>query len=79
MAEQVIGRSTIAAIVLKWPLDRLALRGREVDIYVKDVVDAARCIIRNGGRERPFQTQADVVAYAGNELGWGTGGGYTTI
>lgn len=60
---------------LKLPKGRLALDGFEVSVTHGDVADAAELIIRaNVGKE--FYRQAEVIAYAGNKLGWGAGGGY---
>jgi len=40
------------------------------------VIECATLIIKNGGREEAFESQAEVVAYAGNHLDWGAGGDY---
>lgn len=60
---------------LKLPKGKLALGIFEVDVTPDDVASAAELIIGdNVGKE--FYSQAEVIAYAGNKLGWGTGEGY---
>lgn len=44
----------------------------------QDVLTCARLLIENGDT-RPYSTQADVIAIAGNAYGWGTGRGYYPV
>ena len=50
----------------------------EASFGVEDVAECAKLVIENNVEEE-FYTQAGVVKYAGNELGWGLGGGYSTV
>lgn len=58
---------------LQLPKGKLVLGIFEVD--VTDVASAAELII-GAHVDKEFYSQAEVIAYAGNKLGWGTGEGY---
>jgi len=58
---------------LQLPKGKLVLGIFEVD--VTDVASAAELII-GAHVDKEFYSQAEVIAYAGNKLGWGAGGGY---
>lgn len=60
---------------LQLPKGKLVLGIFEVDVTPGDVASAAELIIRAYGDEE-FYSQAEVIAYAGNKLGWGAGEGY---
>lgn len=44
----------------------------------ENVIDCAKLIIADGGHDENFYSQAGVITHAGNNLGWGMGGGYST-
>lgn len=64
---------------LELPTGRLALGVVEVNFSPENVVEAAKLVIGKGGVEDPFVSQAGIIAYAGNNLGWGAGAGYQTV
>jgi len=49
----------------------------KVNFTDKDVTKATKLILENKV-QMSFETQAELLAYAGNKLGWGLGAGYYT-
>ncbi|MDD4290170.1 MAG: hypothetical protein PHH83_02730 [Patescibacteria group bacterium] len=64
---------------LSLPKGRLTLGVFEVSFTPDKVIDCAKLIIAKGGHDENFYSQAGIIEYAGNNLGWGKGGGYKTI
>jgi hypothetical protein len=43
----------------------------------ENVVEVVGLIQSSGGEQQTFYSQAGIIVFAGNNLGWGMGGGYT--
>lgn len=67
-----------ATDALRLPEGKLVISAFQASFSAENVIAAATLIIEHGVTET-FKTQAAVVAYAGNELGWGQGEGYSTF
>lgn len=63
---------------LELPEGRLAMGNIVVSFSPENVVEAAELVVEKGGADKPFVSQAGIIAYAGNKLGWGVGEGYAT-
>ncbi len=60
---------------LDLPEGRLIVSCFEASFGPENVVDCAELIIKSG-YDGKFYSQAGVIKYAGNNLGWGVGEGY---
>ena len=62
----------------KLPKGRLLVHGViEAEFMSHDLEECVNLVVQNKVN-RTFYTQAGIVEYAGNNLGWGAGGGYVT-
>ncbi len=79
MKHLIISRTTPPTDALELPEGSIIIGIIEASFSRENVIEAAELIAKNGGYEKPFVSQAGIIAYAGNNLGWGMGGGYQTI
>ncbi len=62
----------------KLPKGRLLVHGViEAELMSHELEECVNLVVQNKVN-RTFYTQAGIVEYAGNNLGWGAGGGYVT-
>jgi len=64
---------------LDLPEGRLVLSMFQASFSPEDVLECAQLIVDKGDVDVTFVSQAGIIAYAGNNLGFGTGEGYKTV
>jgi len=77
-----INENTKPSDALELPEGGLVLGAFEVDVTPDNVVACATLVQKHcdtSGESQEFYSQAGIVAFAGNELGWGQGKGYRTL
>ena len=79
MKSLMLSANSDPAGALNLPQGRLAIDCFEATFSPENVVEATKLIIEHGGHHHPFVSQAGIIVYAGNNLGWGLGAGYQTI